>query len=118
VAAVLVVLLGRYCWENWNNPIFSIDFGEPDGNLWRLTWGAAAETVAAIAALSLLPAFARNILRLADYRKTIYEITVGAGMSVIGWLAAQLHLLVFDKLYIRWGGQERLLGSQNKISKK
>ncbi|MGH9755145.1 MAG: patatin-like phospholipase family protein, partial [Blastocatellia bacterium] len=110
VAAVLVVLLCWYCWENWNKPIFSIYFGEPDGGFWRLTWGAAAKTVATIAALSLLPAFARNILRMVDYRKTAYELILGVGMSVIGWLAAQLHLLVFDKLYLRWGSQKRLLG--------
>jgi predicted acylesterase/phospholipase RssA len=116
-AAVLVASLGWYCWENWNNQIVSIDFGEPGGRLWPLTWGVAATTVAAIAALSLAPAFARNILGLIDYRKTAYEITLGAAMSILGWLAAQLHLLVFDKWYLRWGSQKRLLGSQDKISK-
>jgi hypothetical protein len=75
-----------------------------------LTWGDAAMTVIIIAALSLLPAFVRNILRLVDYQKTAYEIIVGAVMSVIGWLAAQLHLLVFDKWYLWWGSQKRLLG--------
>jgi predicted acylesterase/phospholipase RssA len=109
-AAVLVVMLGWYCWENRHKPILSIGFGNSDGNLWQLTWGGAAMTVAAIALLSLAPAFARNILRLVDYRKTAYEIIMGAVMSVIGWLAAQLHLLVFDKWYLWWGSQKRLLG--------
>jgi len=82
-----------------------------------LTWGDAALTVITIAAFRLLPAFARNILRLTDYRKTWYEITVGVVMGLLGWVAAQLHLLVFDKLYLWWGSQKRLLGSQNKRSK-
>jgi predicted acylesterase/phospholipase RssA len=116
VAAVLLGLLLWYCLENWNNPIVSIEFGKPDGNLWQLTWGDAAITVATMVALSLLPAFARNILRLIDYRKTAYEITVGIVMGLLGWIAAQLHLLVFDRLYLWWGSQKRLLGSQNKIS--
>jgi hypothetical protein len=113
-AAVLIVLLGLYCWENRNIPIFSIDFGSPGDNPRQVTWGGAAMAVAAMAAVSLAPAFVRNILRIVDYRKTAYEIAVGVAMSVFGWLAAQLHLLVFDKLYLRWGSQERLLGSQGK----
>jgi predicted acylesterase/phospholipase RssA len=116
-AVVLIALLGWYCWENREKLIFSIDPGEPGGSLLQLTWGLAAKMVGVIAALSLMPAFARNFLRLDDYRKTAYEITVGAAMSVLGWLAAQLHLLVFDKLYLRWGSQKQLLGSQNKIPK-
>jgi len=116
-AAVLVALLGWYCWENRNDHIVSIDFGKSGGRLLPLTWGDAAMTVAVISALSLAPAFARNILRLIDYRKTAYEIILGAAMSILGWLAAQLHLLVFDKLYLWWGSQKRLLGSQDKRSK-
>jgi predicted acylesterase/phospholipase RssA len=115
-APVLVGSLGWYYRENWNKPIFSIDFGKPDGNLWQLTWGGAAETAVIIVALVLLLAFARKILRLVDYRKTSYEIILGSVMSVIGWLAAQLHLLVFDKWYLWWGSQKRLLGSKNKTS--
>jgi len=38
-------------------------------------------------------------------------------MGLLGWIAAQLHLLVFDKLYLWWGSQKRLLGSHDKRSK-
>ena len=70
-----------------------------------------------MAVFSLLPAFARNILRLIDYRKTAYEITVGVVMGLLGWVAAQLHLRIFDKIYLWWGSQRRLLGTQDKLSK-
>jgi predicted acylesterase/phospholipase RssA len=109
----LAGLLGWLCWKNWNTPIFSIDFGEPDGSLWRLTWAAATTTAVTLGAFSLLPAFARNFLRLVDYRKTAYEITVGLAMGLLGWVAAQLHLRVFDKLYLWWGSQKRLLGRKD-----
>jgi hypothetical protein len=117
IGAILAGLFGWFCWKNWNASIVSIDFGDPDVNHWRLTWGEAAITVATTAAFSLLPAFARNILRVVDYRKTAYEISVGAAMGLLGWIAAQLHLRVFDKLYLWWGSQKRLLGTQNERSK-
>src|SRR5215813_12001448 len=117
LGTILSGLFGWLCWENRNAPIVSFGFGGPDESLWRLTWGDAALTVITIAALSLLPAFARSVLRLIDYRKTAYEITVGIVMGLLGWIAAQLHLLVFDKLYLWWGSQKRLLGSHDKRSK-
>ncbi|MGE0129632.1 MAG: tetratricopeptide repeat-containing protein [Blastocatellales bacterium] len=116
LAVVLVGALGWICWENWNNPIVSIDFGRLDERPWQLTWGYAALAVITMAAMSLLPAFVRNILRFADYRKTAYEIIVGAGMGILGWLVAQLHLRVFDRLFLWWGSQKRFLRSQNKTS--
>jgi predicted acylesterase/phospholipase RssA len=116
--AVLIAALLWFCLKNRNIPIISIDFGNPDGYLWRLTWGDAALTAIAIAAFSVLPSFARNILRWIDYRKTAYKIIVDAGIGVIGWLAAQLHLRVFDKLYLWWGSQKRMLGTQDESSEK
>jgi predicted acylesterase/phospholipase RssA len=110
---ILVGLLGWLCWKDWNAPIVSIGFGEPDESLWQLTRGDAALTVITMAAFALLPSFARRILRWIDYRKTAYEITVGVAMGLLGWIAAQFHLLVFDKLYLWWGSQKRVLGSRN-----
>ena len=117
IRVVLAGLFGWLCWKNWNVPIVSIDFGAPDGSPRQLTWGGAALTAITMVALSLAPAFARNILRVVEYRKTAYEITVGVAMGLFGWIAAQLHLLVFDKIYLWWGSEKRLLGPQNRISK-
>src|SRR4030095_9116755 len=79
-----LILLGLLLWlslENRTAPILSIGFGKSDISLWRLTWGYAALTVITILAFSRLPSFARSILRLIDYRKTAYEITVGVVMG-------------------------------------
>jgi predicted acylesterase/phospholipase RssA len=112
LGAALIGLFGWFCWKNWNDPIVSITFGafgEFDVSDWQVTWGEAAITVATTAVFGLLPAFARNILRILDYRKTAYEITVGVVMGLVGWIVAQLHLRVFDKLYLWWGSQKRML---------
>jgi hypothetical protein len=116
LALILVGLIGWYCWVNRNNPIVTVDFGNTGGDLWRLTWGGAALTAVIALVVNRLPAFVRNILRFADYRKTAYEIIVGAGMGFLGWLAAGLHLLVFDRWYLWLGSQKRLLDSETKIS--
>jgi hypothetical protein len=82
-----------------------------------ITWRYAALTALIMVALNRLPAFVRTILRFVDYRKTAYEITVGASMGILGWIVAQVHLRIFDKLYLRWGSQTRLLNSQVKTPK-
>jgi predicted acylesterase/phospholipase RssA len=109
----LLGLFGWFCWNNWNIHIVSFDFGRPDETATQLTWGEAAITVATAVAASLLPAF---ILRVVNYRKTAYEIAVGLAMGALGWMAAQLHLRVFDKLYLWWGRHKRMLGTVNKTS--
>jgi hypothetical protein len=119
-AAGLVVagLFGWFCWKNWGASRVSINFGEPDMRPLRLTWGDSAIIASIIASLSLMPAAARNVLRLADYRKTPHEIIVGLAMGLLGWMVAQLHLRVFDKLYLWWGSQKRMLGTQDEPSEK
>jgi hypothetical protein len=114
LGVALLGLFGWFCWKNWRAPIVSFDFGEPGATPFQWTWGEAAIIVAIIMAFGLLPAFARNILRIRDYRKTAYEITVGLVMGLVGWIPAQLHLRVFDKLYLWWGGQKRMIETQNK----
>lgn len=109
LAVALIGLLGWYCWINWNNPIVTIDLGKMDNDPWRLTWRDAALAVIAMVALNRVPAFARTVLRFVDYRKTAYEIIVGMGMSILGWIAAGLHLLVFDRWFLGWGSEKRML---------
>jgi predicted acylesterase/phospholipase RssA len=118
LAAALAGLLGWYCWENWDKPIVTIALGEPGEDLWQLKWSYVAITVVTTLVMSRIPAFLRNVVRLVDYRKTAYEVAVGAGMGIVGWIAAALHLLVFDKWYLRWGRQERLIAPENASARK
>jgi hypothetical protein len=116
MAVALGGLLTWYCLANWNDPIATIDFGEMDDDPWQLTWGYVALTAIAMVVINRVPAFVRTVLRLADYRKTAYEITVGVVMSILGWIVGGLHLFVFDKWYLRWGSQKRMLGSKDSQS--
>jgi hypothetical protein len=116
LAFALGGLLIWYCLANWNTPIVTIDFGEMDDDPWLLTWGYVALTAIAIVIINRVPAFMRAVLSLADYRKTAYEITVGVVMSILGWIVAGLHLCIFDKLYLWWGSQKRMLGGKDSQS--
>lgn len=42
-----------------------------------------------------------------NYRKTLQEVAIGLGMSVLGWLAAGAHLHVFDRMFLRLGSASR-----------
>jgi predicted acylesterase/phospholipase RssA len=114
VGVIFAGLFGWFCWKHWAVPIVSFDIGKPGGANYPVTWGDAAITAATTTVVGLLPSFARKILRFVDYRKTAYEITVGLAMGLLGWVAAQLHLRVFDKLYLWWGSQKRILKQDNR----
>ena len=43
------------------------------------------------------------ILKLFNIRKTAHQILVGVGLSVAGWLGTWLHILIFDRMYLRKG---------------
>jgi hypothetical protein len=44
---------------------------------------------------------------LLRWRDTLSRIAVGIGMSLFGCLLARLHLIVFDRLFLRLGSFER-----------
>ena len=44
-------------------------------------------------------------MRLVQYRKTLSDIAIGIGMGLFGFLAARLHVHVFDRLYLHLGKQ-------------
>ena len=39
---------------------------------------------------------------------------IGVGMGILGWIAAAVHLLIFDRLYLRRGRLERIEKLQDK----
>jgi predicted acylesterase/phospholipase RssA len=45
----------------------------------------------------------KNVMRVIRWRDTLKSIATGIGMSFLGFLAARLHLHVFDPLYLRYG---------------
>jgi predicted acylesterase/phospholipase RssA len=89
---------------------------------WRatsLTLGQISAMVLSIIFFALLAVIIRGVagartgryvLRLIQPRETARDIAVGIGMSVVGFLVARLHLLVFDRLYLWYGRIERFQG--------
>ncbi|UFS70688.1 patatin-like phospholipase family protein [Geomonas sp. RF6] len=47
--------------------------------------------------------FGAWFMRLVRYRKSLQEIGVAVAMLSVGWLLASLHLLIFDKWFLRQG---------------
>lgn len=46
------------------------------------------------------------ILKVLNIRKTAHQVLVGVGLSVAGWFGTWLHILVFDRMYLRKGRLE------------
>jgi hypothetical protein len=50
--------------------------------------------------------FGKNVMRVVRWRGTLVRAAVGVGMALLGWLAARLHLHVFDKMFLSRGSLE------------
>lgn len=47
--------------------------------------------------------YGKNIMRVIRWRDTLRNIAVGVGMSTLGFIAARIHLHIFDRLYLKYG---------------
>lgn len=48
----------------------------------------------------------KKLMRVARLRETLTLIVVGISMALLGWIAARIHLLVFDPMFLRGGSLE------------
>jgi predicted acylesterase/phospholipase RssA len=68
-----------------------------------LTWGGLAM---ALATVLLTPILGKELMRkmgIIRYRELVNRWAIGLGVGLVGWLAATLHLHVFDKLFLKYG---------------
>jgi len=49
----------------------------------------------------------KTIIRIIRYRKTLTQMGAGLGLAIFGWVVAHIHLLIFDKMYLRKGSRNR-----------
>jgi hypothetical protein len=90
--SVLVLALLILGWPAWS--------GIPLWKEWTLSLGQVAiAMVVFVVVLAGLP-----VLQLLNVRKTLQQFLVGMGMATMGFIAARLHLYVFDKLFL-WQGR-------------
>ncbi len=47
--------------------------------------------------------FGKTAVRFIRWRDTFLRIAIGFGLCLFGWIAAWLHLLIFDPMYLRRG---------------
>ena len=64
-----------------------------------------------ITLLSLLlgKVFGDRVMKVASWPDTIRRAVTGVVAATLGGLLSGLHLLVFDRLYLRWGRTHRLI---------
>lgn len=68
-----------------------------------VSWGGLAT---ALATVLLTPILGKELLRkigIIRYRELINRWAIGLGVGVVGWLAATIHLHLFDKLFLKYG---------------
>ena len=53
----------------------------------------------------------KTLSSIVMWRKTANEIALGLVMSVAGFLVARIHLLIFDKIYLKWGSVKNTVNS-------
>jgi predicted acylesterase/phospholipase RssA len=71
----------------------------PTITLWDI--GVFVAGLIAVAAATYL--IGKKLMRVGRLREALTLIVIGAGMAILGWLAASIHLLFFDPLFLRLG---------------
>jgi predicted acylesterase/phospholipase RssA len=67
---------------------------------------------ALVAALTAL--IGNRLVRIIRYKDTVRQIAIGVGMGILGWIAAAIHVLIFDRMYLRRGRLRRIEKLQGK----
>ena len=101
-------LVGGLFWAWWSHPGF-----KPFESLFtilaeQLTVSHIMITLVLLTGGFLLVALvgagnARHIKHMVKWQDTLSRIGVGLGVGLVGWIFAQLHLRIFDRLFLRKG---------------
>lgn len=98
LAALAIVV--AFLASKWNDQLISLTYKT------AVTWIGGAVAIVMLTALAKA-IFGKTtggaVVRVFKWRDTIRRYLALLGMATVGWLAARLHLHVFDKLYLRLG---------------
>ncbi len=59
--------------------------------------------------LALTAVVGKRVMNALQVKSTLQRIAVGVGLAVAGWVAAGLHLAVFDPWFLRRGRTKRVV---------
>lgn len=60
----------------------------------------------ALATVLLTPILGKEIMRkmgIIRYRELVNRWAIGLGVGLLGWIAATIHLHLFDKIFLKYG---------------
>jgi hypothetical protein len=86
LALAALATLGWFLWDRRAQPLITVGF------------------TGIVLAVTLLALLAGKVL-CKNFRlgEVLARVAIGIFTCTLGWLAAWLHLCVFDKLYLKWG---------------
>jgi predicted acylesterase/phospholipase RssA len=73
-----------------------------------ITVGGVGKWLVGIAAAALAVYLVGFFSQVIFWRNTLARIAIGLGMCLFGWIAARIHLLVFDKIFLKRGNLDSL----------
>jgi glucose-6-phosphate-specific signal transduction histidine kinase len=66
-------------------------------------WDIGVYIATAVAFAVLTYVIGKKMMRIVRLRETLIRMAIGLGITLLGWLAAGIHLLFFDALFLRQG---------------
>jgi predicted acylesterase/phospholipase RssA len=100
LAVALLVAGGWAVWRYWDGVVVK-----------ALTVGALCTTLLSAALTALGTALVgKKLMRVVRLRETLRRVAVGVFIGLFGWVAARLHLHVFDPMFLREGSIDRYRG--------
>jgi len=96
---------GRIPTDLFERPLVSVTFGAGKGPFTlKVGW-----VLITLLSLLLGKVFGDRVMKVASWPDTIRRAVTGVVAATLGGLLSGLHLLVFDRLYLRWGRTHRLI---------
>ncbi|MFM8392743.1 MAG: patatin-like phospholipase family protein, partial [Acidobacteriota bacterium] len=101
---------GRIPTDLFERPLVSVTFGAGKGPFTlKVGW-----VMITLLSLLLGKVFGERVMKVASWPDTIRRAVTGVVAATLGGLLSGLHLLIFDRLYLRWGRTHRLINLRKK----
>ena len=101
---------GRSPADLFDRPLVSVTLGTGKGPFsLRVGW-----VLLTIFSMVFGKVFGDRVMKVASWSDTLRKAVTGIAAATVGGALAALHLLIFDRLYLRWGRTYRLIDLRKK----